>query len=375
MTVTGNAADPVGLARRFLVLAHGGDTGALQVAAALEGRHGIERVDLVSDTDLARATWVHHQDEAGTTSRVDLDDGRTLTHDGYALVFNRLQGVFPDRFAAADESDRLYAGAETNALVLSWLASFACPVVPGPAPPALSPLLPSLPGLFAAAGRAGLPTRRFTFATSARDVPADGSTTYAGGSPPPAEGMSADPTPRYVLGRDPALALEPVAGTPRRVLVVGDEVHGPVPDGLGPACVRFARESESDLLSLTFDRRTDPETSTGGTGTGDPGGTGGRWCLVGGDTHPALDDWADAMVVVSYLERRALAAREARGERMWTGPSGDQHRPNRTVGDHGPEGPTSPDHDAGSRTAWERRARNRALAGRDERSGSPRTSQ
>lgn len=374
MTVTGNPAESAVGGRRFLVLAHGGDTGALQVAAALEGRHGTGSVDLVSDTDLGRATWVHRQDEAGTTSRIDLEDGRTLTHDGYALVFNRLRSVFPDRFAAADEADRLYAGAETNALVLSWLASFACPVVSGPAPPALSPLLPSLPGLFAVAGWAGLPTRRFTFATNARDIPADGSRTYPGESPPPSEGVSADPTPRYVLGRDPALALEPVAGTPRRVLVVGDEVHGPVPDGLGPACVRSARESECDLLSLTFDRRTDPETSIGGAGTGDPGGTGGDWCLVGGDTHPELDDWADAMVVARYLERRALAARDDRGERMWTRPSGDQHRPNRTVGDHESEGPTPPDRDAGSRTARERRARNRALAGRDERSDYRRTS-
>lgn len=285
------SAQPV----RYLVLAHPGDTGAVQVAAALEQRHGTGHVELVSATALARANWTHRQGASGTTSRVDLKDGRSLTHDEFALVFNRLRAVFPYRFTVADEADRQYAQSETNALVLSWLSSFVCPVVPAPAPPALSPMLPSLPELFVEAGRAELPTRRFAFTSNARSAPpSDASLTFPGQSPPTAQGFMTEPTPRYQLGRDPALYLEPVAGTPRRLLVVGDEVFGPIPDGVGQASVRFASESGCAVLALQFDRRGD-------SGTTDPS----RWCLVGADSHPPLDNWDEAVAIARYLKRRA----------------------------------------------------------------------
>ena len=292
--MTGNRRDEPAHPGQFLVLAHPGDTGALTVAATLEERHGTGRVDLVSEIALADANWVHHQGDAGTTSRVDLGDGRTITHDGYAAVFNRLRAVYPRRFAAADEADRQYAQAELNALVLAWLAAFACPVVPGPAPPTPSPELPSLPGLLVDAGRAGFPTRRFAFASNARQAPAMApGLAFDGQAPPTATGLAADPVPSFHLGREPALYLEPVAGTPREVLVVGDDVLGPVPEGLASACVRFARESGYALLRLTFDRRTED-------GSGD-------WCLCGADAHPAIDTWEEAVAVARYLEDVAVA--------------------------------------------------------------------
>lgn len=309
--MTGRRAEPPARPTRYLVLAHPGDTGAVQVAAALERRHGTGYVELVSAAALASANWDHRQDDSGTTSRVELEDGRSLTHDGFALVFNRLTAVVPSRFAVADEADRQYAQSETNALVLSWLSSFACPVVPAPAPPALSPVLPSLPELFVEAGRAGLPTRRFAFTSNARDVPpSDATLAFPGQSPPPAQGLVTEPTSRYRLGRDPALYLEPVAGTPRRLLVVGEEVLGHDPDGLGPSGVRFASESGCAVLALQFDRRER-------TGTADPS----RWCLVGADSHPSFDDWEEAVAVARYLERRA-----ARGRRTPTRTDHGRHQ-------------------------------------------------
>lgn len=319
--MAGNRRDEPARAGRFLVLAHSGDTGAFTVAATLEERHGTGRVDLVSETALADANWVHHQGDAGTTSRVDLGDGRTITRDGYAAVFNRLRAVYPRRFAAADEADRQYAQAELNALVLAWLAAFACPVVPGPAPPTPSPELPSLPGLLVDAGRAGLPTRRFAFASNARQAPAMApGLPFDGQAPPAATGLAADPVPSFHLGREPALYLEPVAGTPREALVVGDGVLGPAPEGLAPACVRFARENGYTLIALAFDRRTE-----GGSED---------WCLCGADAHPAIETWEEAVAVARYLENVAVAGeadgreRDAGDERTDAGGGG-------TDGTHG----------------------------------------
>ena len=310
--MTGRQAETSARFASYLVLAHSGDGGARQVAAALERRHRSTRVETVSDRDLAHANWNQRQNADGITSRVTLKDGRSLTNDGFALVFNRLHAVFPYRFAAADEADQQYAQSEMNAVVLSWLSSFVCPVIPAPAPPALSPMLPSLPELFVQAGKVGLPTRQFAFTSNARDAsPTDAPLSFFGQSPPPAQGLETEPVARYQLGRDPAIYLERVAGTPRRFLVVGEEVLGPVPGELGPACVQFARESGCAVLALQCDRREESVNVDSS-----------RWCLVGADSHPSFDNWDEVNAVARYLEQRAAEGhgpsnRIDRGEHQW----------------------------------------------------------
>lgn len=294
---------------RFLVLAHPGDRGVTRVAAVLEQREA--QVVLVSADALgAGARWHHRLGARGARSTVRLADGRVLRQEEFDVVFNRLRAVFPRRFSGAAAEDRMYALAEVNALLLSWLTSFPCPVVNPPAPPALSVTFSSLPELLALAGRAGLPSRAFAFASNAHLAPTHISGRRVPYSPLGGAAMAGDlsteqverPLPLYQIGRGPALLLEPVRGRPRRLLIVGGGAVRPVPEVLREPLARFAAETRCGILSITMDEGADDSIGAR---------AGGSWRVCGADTFPALIDWAEAHAVALHLED--LAGRRRTG--------------------------------------------------------------
>lgn len=136
----------------ILILAHGSDTGAAMLAAALRGLIGQreggnvsarstsgaatagKRAGLtLSDTPdvwllrpevLCTARWSHTVDEFGkTTSRLALPGKPALDEGQIKAVLNRLHDLPAPQFAKANPKDRDYAASEFHALIISWLAA------------------------------------------------------------------------------------------------------------------------------------------------------------------------------------------------------------------------------------------------------------
>lgn len=197
----------------ILILAHGIDTGAAAVAAALRGlisqheggnasarstsdvtttgeRVGIKQSDatevwLVRPEVLCMARWSHTVDAFGkTTSRLSLPGKPAFGEEQIKAVLNRLHDLPAPQFAKSNPKDRDYAASEFQALIISWLA--ACEKRIGKitnsirANPCLHPTLPAMHWK-ALAARYGIPLAKCSVAHPlTADVAWDASVLIAG---------------------------------------------------------------------------------------------------------------------------------------------------------------------------------------------------
>lgn len=195
----------------YAVLAQHGDADAEPLARALARRAA--GVVLVWDDELFLGShFAHRLGPGGVESELVCADGRRLSSASLRGVANRLTHVLPPQFAGAAAADREYAAMETQALLVSWLSSLACPVVNAASPRGLSG--PAL-GLHEWTARAA------------------------------AAGLRCSP-----LALDAAAARPPAASL-RRLLVVGPRVIGAeVGAGVASACALLARGSGCAVLGV-----------------------------------------------------------------------------------------------------------------------------
>jgi hypothetical protein len=200
----------------WLVVCEPQDEPALWAAAGL--RHlGVAPLEVVLPAELGvDSRLVHHVDgEGGTSLEVELRSGVTIRGDEVGGVLNRMLSVPPPE--ALQPSDRDYVAEELGAAVAAWFAALPCPVLNRPTPTLLcGPWRPPAHWRWLAAqvGLAALPWRLASW--DEPDFP--------------------EPFER------------------RHVLVVGDEVTGPVPNRLDEGCVALAQAGDATLLGVTFAR-------------------------------------------------------------------------------------------------------------------------
>ena len=245
----------------FVVLAHADDRSALRVYAALVRRHGSATVALVSADALALAPlWEHRLwdgDDGDVRSLIELPDGRGLDDAAIGVVLNRLRRMDAPHFARAIQADREYAAAELYGLALSWLASLRVPVVNPVGTRALfGPERSPVEWSVALAG-AGLVPRGMAMRASARDGrPARRPDDWWACEVAPESINSlvpADaPTPASLLGRRPAIYVEPIAAPAGRALVAGDRVLGDAPREAQGGSLHLARRVGCELLEVAF---------------------------------------------------------------------------------------------------------------------------
>ncbi len=220
------------------ILADRRDAGARAVEHEVARRVGAARVVRVLPADLVRARWSHRMSSSGdVVSVVRLPSGRVLAPDA---VLHRLE-VVPAGAAASDARDRDYIASEFDALVASWLHSLG-PRLLGPVG-AYATSLGATPGVaLAAAERCGLPVARRGVLTRAGLI----------GAPVPGErhlpriewpGRDSAPVPVDVLPDRPVTS---------RLLVVAEQVHGPLAERLGAASLDLATTLGTTLLELSF---------------------------------------------------------------------------------------------------------------------------
>jgi hypothetical protein len=200
----------------LVVLARAQDAGA----RALVERWRSRGARLMAPRDLSRPGWRHHVGPGGGEDWV-VADGQPLRAGAITGVLTRLPCVLPDDLPHIVDHDRHYVAAEMNALLMSWLAGLACPVLNRPAPPALMGPHLGREGWLALAVRAG-----------AR-VP-----------PGPSAAPAAEPPSAVAAGpAAPAVA----------VAVVGDRWFGAAAPELGRQALRLARLASVEVLTARFD--------------------------------------------------------------------------------------------------------------------------
>lgn len=115
----------------WLVLAPEVDEAARWAAERLPGA-GLRPLCVVTDADLAGATWDHRVNDDGVATTLALADGRVLTSSEIQGTLNRLVQVPMGLITALGPADRDYAFHEFSALFLSWLASLPGPILNPP---------------------------------------------------------------------------------------------------------------------------------------------------------------------------------------------------------------------------------------------------
>lgn len=283
----------------FLILAHAEDPTALQVGNALIERHGHERVRMLTAEDLVLSTqWSHRQEGQQVKTLLRLADGLLLSSDSIKVVFNRLRYITMPHFDTAKAVDRDYAVGEMFALLLSWLASFSCPVVNRASVRGLGGAEISLAEWLLLAGKAGLPTRQLRFTTNSRLFFRKSFVPYV-----PSEGAhlskaeSFQPASVPVLGKSPALFLEPVAEEVSRILVVGNKTCPDVKSELTENCLRLARMSGCDLIECFF-ARPQPLRSIVDKGE--------EWSFCNANHFRHALDGQEVAAIVEMLESKAM---------------------------------------------------------------------
>lgn len=235
-----------GHAPACLVLAHLGDEAALRIHVAVEARLGRGASRIVSAEALALApSWVHRLESGRASGCVQLADGTQLDGEQIGVVLNRLRFVPMPHWAASAEGDRDYAVAEMSALWASWLAGLPCPVVDPPPSGVLVARPRTLVERLAEAGRAGFAVRRACLTTDSRLV-------RGRGLVPPDPLGSGALSARMVLGRGPALLLEPLPPARERLLVVGERVVGWRAAELAAPARELARRLGRSVLELAL---------------------------------------------------------------------------------------------------------------------------
>jgi hypothetical protein len=278
-----------------LILSDVNDLLALRVAARLRSSAAGVQVRLVSLAELELSpAWQVHLDDSTRASSVRLHDGSTLSSDGPDVVFNRLQHVRMEHYAAAKPADREYALMEMFALMVSWLTSLPCPVLDRAAPDGLGGRPRSPIGWQILAGRAGLSPMRLLATTSLRRYRVPGWKELDPRLLLP--GM--EPVPVVAHLDHPAVLAAPIGNETCSGVVVGNEVLGNLPAELVAPCLRLARLAGTTLLRCHFTRD----------------GAGATWLFTGADPWLAEGDPAVADAVA-----QALVARGRGGAGPWEG--------------------------------------------------------
>lgn len=115
---------------QVLIIANALDGGALAVARILASTLG-ENLTVLLPEWLGQAGWSHRISPHGLAHTVvRWNGGCLLDSDDVGLVWNRIRHLPQSAFRASAAPDRDYAGAELNALVLSWLAELGARVIP-----------------------------------------------------------------------------------------------------------------------------------------------------------------------------------------------------------------------------------------------------
>ena len=211
---------------KVVILAHATDSAAEPVAARLIERLGPQNVRIIRPETLSLARWSHHVDSKGhATTRVAWPNQATLESAEIGAVLNRIRFLPVTGFYRSSDKDRDYAGAELQAVVSSWLASFGNRAVhPVRRHPLLTPVLPRQHWT-AAAAAVGLPVALRTVANSAR-----------------AERWR---SVKLANGSVPALA----AGS---VLIAGNRAGGTLAGVFGPLCLEASQRLGFPLLDFRF---------------------------------------------------------------------------------------------------------------------------
>jgi hypothetical protein len=236
----------------YAVLAHRGDIDAELLARELSLRDP-DSFLAWEDELFFGSRFTHWLDERGVGTEILCAGGRRLDSSTLRGLACRLTQTMPPQFASAPQADRDYAAMESQALLLSWLASLSCPVVNPVSPRSLTgPALGLLEWLPLAAA-SGLRSRRVCL------VPP--------GARPPHDGWE---LPAGEFGGQ--LWAEPV-GEVAQLLVVGERVLGEADAEERRGCVRLARRARCPVLGVRVAAAAD--------------GTGPRvFCAA--DTRPAL---------------------------------------------------------------------------------------
>jgi hypothetical protein len=210
--------------RKVLVLARGDDLGAWAVAVAIARRQGRDAVTVVRPEQLATGRWVHRVTSDGARTKVSLAGGLDLVDHDIGAVLNRIDGIPPLRFLRSSERDRAYAGAELEALFVSWLHGLDCPVV--------NPI--------DAHGPFGRWTR-LRWLTLAADL----------GLP--------------IADRQPAPRPYAVQSPDQDVVVVGQAVFGRLAPRFGGSCTEVARAAGCSLVAFRFSDGDEPRLADADT--------------------------------------------------------------------------------------------------------------
>jgi hypothetical protein len=236
----------------LLVSTHQDET-VRAVYEALSVRQDQPKLLWLTDVELLSGIgWSHRQADGVTTTTLRLSNGRSVCSTEITAVFNRLSFLNPHYFATFNEVDRQYAASEMFALLLSWLASLRCPFINPVGARDLAGGSRSLLGWLQLAGQSGLPTRQAQFTTNARLV---AQKSYAVYQPMIGAGIMQTsfftPVASGLAGQNPALLLSTVTQETRRLLVIGDEVSGDLPE-MFAGCLRLAQLSKTRLLECVF---------------------------------------------------------------------------------------------------------------------------
>ncbi len=200
------------------------DRSAGEVAGSIVDLRGPDGIIAVGAIELASAGWSHRVVDGRATTTVRLKDGTTIDTEDVGAVLNLVQVLPAIGFSRSSERDRAYAEMELQALFVSFLRSFRCPVVnqvDGHGPLGVwSPLRWA-----ALAHRCGIDTWPDVHSTGSR-----------------------------LLTQRTAPTAVPVAAT--NVTIVGEQVLGAASTRHADQCRRLAKVSGCELLGLTFDGGT-----------------------------------------------------------------------------------------------------------------------
>jgi hypothetical protein len=272
---------------RFLIIAHPGDTFASVVYALLKRRHGSSDVKVVTGQEISLATlWKHELDGKQVFTELILHDGSTIVTGEVAVIFNRIRWISVPHFAEAAEKDREYAQMEMTALWTSWLNDMNCPVVNPVTPRGLSGPEYSDIQWLAMATQYGIPVRRQMLSTNARFKSISGfevSRTWA------------EHLDSHLLGRRPALFLEPLKELEKTVWVVGDAVLGTPEITFFHSLKEFAKAVRCPLLQFNLAKSASEQTTK----------TAPLWFVK--RISPHIDQFNDSVIVAvaDYLEAKA----------------------------------------------------------------------